>query len=261
MRTRFALLFVFLALAAALIVVLRTSERSGSSPAPPDIATTAPPPPDTGSGQTGRGGTGFGRGGRPTTPIAERFDEVDSALGELVQGRIAFNAPQRMRYGDSGSIGLVASPAMDAESLSTELRRRIGDADPIEVATLQIAPLMEARLEGAPAFDITPLTPVQQPVSRSSPTEWRWTVRALQAGRHQLHLTINAIITVGGERYPRSLDVLNRDIDVDITAAQRVSMFLGTNWQWLLGTVVIPFALWFWNRNRQTSPRRQPRSR
>jgi hypothetical protein len=218
------------------------------------VTTSAPPPSPS-------GGTGFGRGGPPTTPITERFDEVDSALSELVQGRIAFNAPQRMRYGDSESIALVASPTMDAESLSTELRRRIGDVDPIEVATLQIAPLMEARLEGAPAFDITPLTPVQQPVSRSSPTEWRWTARALQSGRHQLHLTINAIITVGGERYPRSLDVLNRDIDVDITAAERVSMFLGTNWQWLLGTVVIPLGLWFWTRNRQTSRRRQPRSR
>jgi hypothetical protein len=185
---------------------------------------------------------------------------VDSALGELVQGRIAFNAPQRMRYGESESIGLVASPTMDAETLSTELRRRIGDADPIEVATLQIAPLMEARLEGAPAFDVTPLTPVQQPVSRSAPTEWRWTARARQTGRHQLHLTINAIITVGGERYPRSLDVLKRDIDVDVTAGQRIGMFLGTNWQWLLGTVVIPLGIWFWNRKRQTGRRRHARS-
>jgi hypothetical protein len=223
------------------------------SPQPPPPPRPAPPPPEP------DGGSGFGRGGRagqPPIPIADRFDEVDTALGELVQGRIAFNTPERMQYGDSRSIALVASPSMDADTLSSELRNRIGRADPVEVATLQIAPLMEARLEGAPAFEVTALTPVQQPVSRSAPTEWRWTVRAAQTGRHQLHLTINAIITVGGERYPRSLDVLNRDIDVDITAGQRIGMFLGTNWQWLVGTVVIPLAVWLWSK-RRTPPRRR----
>jgi hypothetical protein len=223
-------------------------------PQPPPPPRPAPPPPESG------GGSGFGRGGRggqPPIPIADRFDEVDSALGELVQGRIAFNTPERMQYGDSRSIALVASPAMDADTLSSELRNRIGRADPVEVATLQIAPLMEARLEGAPAFEVTALTPVQQPVSRSAPTEWRWTVRAAQTGRHQLHLTINAIITIGGERYPRSLDVLNRDIDVDITAGQRIGMFLGTNWQWLAGTVVIPIVAWLWSKRRNHARRRR----
>jgi hypothetical protein len=158
-----------------------------------------------------------------------------------------------MRLSDSEAIALIASPSMDADTMSAELRNRIGGADSIEIATLRIAPLMEARLEGAPAFEITALTPLQQPVSRSAPTEWRWTVRAMQTGRHQLHLTINAIITVAGERYPRSIDVLNRDIDVEITARQRIGIFLAANWQWLLGTLVIPFAVWLWNQKGKTS--------
>jgi hypothetical protein len=216
-----------------------------------------PPPDQPGSGA---GGTGFGRGGRggqPATPIADRFAEVDAALGELVQGRIAFNTPERMSYGESRPVGVVASPAMDAATLSKELRNRIGGADPVEIATLQIAPLMEARLEGAPSFEVTDLTPVQQPVSGSAPTEWRWTVRAAETGRHQLHLTINAIITVAGERYPRSLDVLNRDIEVDISAGRRIGMFVGTNWQWLLGTIFIPLGLWLWNQQHKKRRKRQ----
>ena len=266
-------LVALLLLVGASVLLFRASESpdAGSSQATPPSTVTgvpppspsppptppprpAPPPPEPG------GGSGFGRGGRagqPPIPIADRFDEVDSALGELVQGRIAFNTPERMQYGDSRSIALVASPSMDADTLSSELRNRIGRADPVEVATLQIAPLMEARLEGAPAFEVTALTPVQQPVSRSAPTEWRWTVRAAQTGRHQLHLTINAIIAVGGERYPRSLDVLNRDIDVEITAGQRIGMFLGTNWQWLAGTVVIPLAVWIWSQRRKQQRRRR----
>ena len=183
-------------------------------------------------------------------PITDRFDEVDAALGDLVVGRVAFNTPERMRFGESRSIALIASPELDATALSTELRNRIGGIDPIAVETLQIAPLMEARLEGAPAFEITALTPARQPVSRSSPTEWRWAVRAAQTGTHTLHLIINAIILVNGERYPRSLDVLNRDIEVEITAGQRVGMFVQNNWQWLLGTVVFPLGIWLWSHRR-----------
>src|SRR5258705_7500736 len=286
LRTFVAVLFVLLVIGGASLLLFRASGPPHSPPTqvppppkgpgapvpspgpePPKPPQPAPPPlptpVETGRGGVsgiGRGGTGFGRGGRagrPPSPIADRFDEVDSALGELVQGRIAFNTPERMQYGDSRSIALVASPAMDADTLSAELRRRIGNADPVEIASLQIAPLMEARLEGAPAFEITALTPVQQPVSRSAPTEWRWTVRAAQTGRHQLHLTINAIITVAGERYPRSLDVLNRDIEVEITAGQRIGMFLGANWQSLVGTVVIPLAGWLWNQRRKHAPPRR----
>ena len=190
-------------------------------------------------------------------PITDRFDEVDAALGDLVVGRVAFNTPERMRFGESRNIALIASPELDAATLSTELRDRIGGVDPIAVESLQIAPLMEAQLEGAPAFEITALTPARQPVSRATPTEWRWAVRAARTGTHTLHLIINAIIVVDGERYPRSLDVLNRDIEVDITAGQRVGMFVENNWQWLLGTVVFPLGIWLWSHRRKQA--RKPR--
>jgi hypothetical protein len=274
-------LFLVVALLGAFFLMLRSSAPPDGVDVPPPGATrgndppvTAPPrpvpDPPTGGGRGGFGSRGgFGRGGRvsqpPTSPtpapagpgrITDRFDEVDAALGELVAGNVAFNAPERMRFGESRTIALVASPALDAATLSTALRDRIGSADPIEVQALQIAPLMEAQLEGTPAFDITALTPIRQPVSRAAPTEWRWSVRANQTGTHALHLTINAIIIVAGERYPRSLDVLNRDIEVDITAAQRIGMFLEENWQWLLGTVAFPLTAWLWSRRRKQARKR-----
>jgi hypothetical protein len=217
-------------------------EPAGVSPGdqPPPAPDPPPPPPAP----------------RPET-ITDRFDEVDAALGDLVAGRVAFNTPERMQFGESRTIALIASPELDAATLSSELRDRIGGVDPIAVETLQIAPLMEAQLEGAPAFEVTALTPARQPVSRISPTEWRWAVRAAQTGTHTLHLIINAIIVVDGERYPRSLDVLNRDIEVDITAGQRVGMFVENNWQWLLGTVVFPLGIWLWSRRSKQS--RKPR--
>jgi hypothetical protein len=261
-----ALLLVLVLLTASFLVFRPPS--SGSATAPPvgnppiSVPPDAPRPPDAVTvPEPGRGG--FGRGGRPTarpTPskpetITDRFDEVDAALGDLVVGRVAFNTPERMQLGESRAIALIASPSLDATTLSTELRDRIGGVDPIAVEMLDIAPLMDVQLEGAPAFEITALTPARQPVSRASPTEWRWVVRAAQTGTHTLHLTINAIIIVAGERYPRSLDVLNRDIEVDITATQRVGMFVENNWQWLLGSVVFPLGIWLWSQRRKQASR------
>ena len=183
---------------------------------------------------------------------------MDAALEDLVSGNVAFNTPQRMQFRESRTIALIASPKLDATALSEELRQRIGGDDPIAVEALQIAPLMEAQLAGAPAFEVAPLTPTRQPVSRAAPTEWRWNVTANETGTQTLHLTINAIVTVDGERFPRSLNVLDRDIEVEITTMQLVGMFVGENWQWLAGTIVIPLALWLWtNRKGSTRKRRK----
>jgi hypothetical protein len=255
---------IFIALAsivAAFIIasMLFLQTRQSPSTELPSTGTTTQPIPDTPkpppTHPTPRGGTGFGRGG--ATQV-DRFAEVDEALGRLVTGHVAFNTPDRMRFGETRAVALVASPELDASTLSKALRTRIGGTDAIAVDTLQIAPVMEAQLEGASAFAITPLTPVRQPVSRASPTEWRWSVRANETGTHALHLTINAVITVAGESYPRSIDVFDRSIRVDISSSQRIGMFLAYNWQWLLGTIAIPLAVWLWSqRRKQRKPRRR----
>ena len=52
---------------------------------------------------------------------------------------------------------------------------------------------MEAQLEGDGAFAIAAVTPLRQPVSRTAPTEWRWSVRANEkrdaraSPQHQRH--------------------------------------------------------------------------
>jgi hypothetical protein len=180
---------------------------------------------------------------------------VDAALSELVSGNLAFNTPERMRFHERRTITLIASPAMNEESLREELRERIGGGDSISVEALQIAPLMEARLEGAPGFEVIPLTGGRQPVGRAAPTEWRWDVRANETGTQTLHLTIDAIVTVGGERFPRSLNVLARKIEVEITPVQQLGRFVERNWQWVAGTVVIPIGVWWWT-NRKNGRRR-----
>lgn len=199
-------------------------------------------------------------GGSPpasTRPLKDRFDEIDTALNELVSGNVALNTPERMWFRESRIIALIASPELDAAMLAKQLRDRIGGDDLIAVEALQIAPLMEANLTGAPAFEVVAVTPNRQVVSRSATTEWRWRVRANEAGKHTLHLAINAVVSVDGERFPRSLSVLNRDIEVEIAMVQQVGLFVQGNWQWLAGTIIIPVAVWLWTSRGSTKRKRR----
>lgn len=197
-----------------------------------------------------------GNGAKAAAALKARFNEVDAALGELVKGHLAFNTPERMEFRESRTIALIASPELDAPALSEALRNRIRRDDPIEVAQVQIAPIMEAQLEGAPAFEVVPLTPVRQPVSSSTPTEWRWRVIAQEPGTRTLHLTMNAVINVGEERFPRVIDVFDREILVEITTGQRVGMFLHEEWEFVVGTILIPLGVWLWT-NRRKGPKKK----
>ena len=211
------------------------------------VACGAPPPGD----QTPSPSPGVPAG-------TDRFAAVDSALDELVAGNVAFNTPDRMLLGESRTITALVSPAFEANRLGEELKRRVGSRAAIQVEAIRVAPVMEATLEGEPAFAVHALTPQQQAVGAATPTEWKWTVTAKQDGVHPLHLGIVVILNVEGERTPRSLPVLDRDIVVDVTASQRITGFLSDNWQFILGTLAIPLVGWFAARNsrRKRRPKR-----
>jgi hypothetical protein len=156
---------------------------------------------------------------------------------------------------ESRTVTALVSPALEANRLGEALKRRVGDGAAIQVEAIRVAPVMEATLEGEPAFAVNPLTPQQQAVGAAAPTEWKWTVTAKQDGVHPLHLGIVVILNVEGERTPRSLPVLDRDIVVDVTASQRIAAFVSNNWQFILGTLVIPLVGWFAARKSRRTRR------
>jgi hypothetical protein len=157
---------------------------------------------------------------------------------------------------ENRTIALVASPTMEAAKLADKVADLVGNRDDISIEKLEIGPLMEAQLKGS-AFEISTLTPVRQPVSGTASTTWEWNIRPNQTGTQTLHLTIDAIVTIAGERLPRSVSVFNRNIDVDVTAGQRIGMFIAGNWQWLTGTVLIPLAVWLWTFRRSSKRKRR----
>jgi hypothetical protein len=106
---------------------------------------------------------------------------------------------------------------------------------------------MEARLS-SPNFAITQVTPEQQAVAHGHVTEWKWEIKPAAEGRHHLHLTLSALLSVGGTSTPRAIRTFDKLIEVEVTWPQRVNSFIQGNWQWLWAALLAPLAGWGWSK-------------
>ncbi|MFO1124528.1 MAG: hypothetical protein U1E25_04035 [Methylocystis sp.] len=183
------------------------------------------------------------------------LDAVDKILDSLPSGNIAFNTPPAMNLTDTAIIQLKLDLARSIE----ELKRTIEAEGQKEGARIKVADRMEARLSG-PNFTITQVTPEQQAVTQGEVTEWTWEVKPTAEGRHHLHLTLSALLSIDGASTQRAIRTFDKFIAVDVTWPQRVSLFVQGNWQWLWAVFLAPFAGWGWNRWSRSKDRSRPTS-
>ena len=164
---------------------------------------------------------------------------VDQILSQLVLGDVAFNAPEKINIEDTVSIRVALSPDQGAAAVSARIEepgKRIAE-------TLQVSNLMQARLTGE-GFKIVAVTPEKQAVS-SGITEWLWDVTPLEEGKHQLTLSMDALITVNGEVVPKTLRTYRKPIEVEVTTSQVAGNLLSEHGKWAWSTLLLPLFAWF----------------
>jgi len=171
---------------------------------------------------------------------------VDKLLEKMEFGAIVFNAPTDINIDDSHQIQLLLSLSETVENLKksvTEQGEKVG-------ATIRVNDRMEAHLSGD-MFQITAITPEIQAVSKSQQTEWKWEIHPKKEGKHKLHLTLTALLDIDGKSTPRAIKTFDKDIEVNVTATQKIDLFFKNNWQWLWAAVLVPVAGWLWKRNKK----------
>ncbi len=153
-----------------------------------------------------------------TTPI-----DVDSILRKMELGNVVFNSPEKININDSAQINLLLSLTEKIEELKKELAgagERIGE-------TIRVTNRMEAKLSGY-NFDITPISPELQAVSKEQNTEWRWEIHPKKEGLQTLHLTLTAHMDVDGHDTARMIKTLDRDIVVSVSNGKKITDWLQT---------------------------------
>lgn len=142
----------------------------------------------------------------------------------LDHGNITFNSPDTMNPRDTAVIQLV----FGLKTTIDDLRQRLETAAEKRGERIRVSDRMEARLSGS-NFTIRAITPEVQDVSRSNHTEWQWEVKPSDDGRHDLHLTLSAILSVDGASPPKTIITVDQEVEVKTTWYQRVRSFFEKN--------------------------------
>jgi hypothetical protein len=223
--------------AAGLLTVVVVYGMALDPESPPGSAgTTRRPPPTVGT--TNPGVTG--------TPDPGDAPTIDSLIAGLRLANVAFNAPTTMRLDRPMVIQLLLSGKQPIR----ELKQKLTALGEQEGAQIRASDAMEADLAGA-GFDIVPVTPTVQLVSRDEMTEWQWEVTPTEAGDRRLHLTLSALIDLGSSEKPYTVRTFQRTLVVNVPLRVRLETFVDENWQWLWTALVVPVGLFLLQRHRR----------
>jgi hypothetical protein len=182
-------------------------------------------------------------------PASSSVELADQSVRQLDWGNIAFNAPASMTYAQPQTVELLLSPSLSIADLQAQLQQKVG----AESARVQISNRMEAQLTGS-GFAIEAHIRDPQWVT-SQQTRWTWKVTPTGHGPQTLHLTLSAYIDIAGRDAPLVVRTFDREIQVNITIAQRASGFIQKNWQWLWAAILVPIAGYLWKRRRKAHRR------
>ena len=209
-----------------------TASFTSPQPPPPPPPGPGPPPPPPG----------------PPGPPGPPPDDIDEILQGLGLGNVAFNAPRELQSGETAVIELLVSRERPIRELQGEITA-LGER---EGAQIRLSNLIEARLTGL-GFKIQAVSDERQPVSRRDITRWRWEIEPVRTGRQRLHLTVSAIVNVGGTESTYTVQTFERVLEIDVAWSDRVSGFLSGNWQWLWTAILLPVGAWLLQRRRRAT--------
>jgi hypothetical protein len=175
--------------------------------------------------------------------------EIDDALGGLRFGNLAFNAPTALRPHQAAEIHLVVSRGQSI----AELKQRVAEVGVKRGARVALSNDMVAHLSGL-GFAIDRITPEQQLVTAVGPTNWLWQIQPTETGTLHLHLTLSAVVLVRGSSQLHSIRTFDQTLTIHVGWGERLTTFLGDNWQWLWTAVLVPIAAFLVRRRRREQP-------
>ncbi len=182
----------------------------------------------------------------------EELEKIDQALGQSLQGSIAYNAPQTMILDDTATIELLLNPSASP----TEVGGQITPGGGLVVtASIEITPRMQAELIPADpdAFIIRPIhKDAEQLIGSAYTTRWAWLVTARKSGPQKLTMVIYRLVRYEGQDKWREVESYNSDIKVNVTWVQRLQAL---DWKWVgatLATSLLIPGFWRWFDGRRS---------
>lgn len=176
----------------------------------------------------------------PVKPAEKAKPNVieDPVISQLYKASLAFVVPSTANINDTLNAQLLIDPSKEVEELAKQLTNK-GTTIKQEI---RVSKKIIAKLTAAD-FDLKDVTPNEQALSSTEPTEWLWELRPKSVGNHEIKLTVVAVIKVDNESSEHHIKTFDKVIKVTITPPQVILGWLSKYWQWLISTLIIPMAI------------------
>ena len=166
----------------------------------------------------------------------------------LVKGKLAYKVPDTMKVNNLYDAMVSIAKSVDNKVLLEGIKDTAG----FKIEGIKISSRLRVSLvdPGKDNFIINPLNNEEQRIDSVDNTVWRWNIKPVKSGNHNLYLKATALILDSklGNTY-KDVPVLDKVIMVRSEPfLNTVLDFWKTYWQWLMGTFIIP--IYFWVRNK-----------
>ena len=181
-------------------------------------------------------------------------EAIEAQLKSLADGRIAHNLPDEMALDEVREVE--ARISQRGLEDPTFILGMLGGAS-VEVLDVKVGPLMKLELVGDPdCFGITRISSPIQSVVDTQYTRWVWTVRAKKTGSYPLLLRVSVRVAIPnrGNDATQDIVVYTAKVRVRVSPWRVARDFAGANWQWLVGTLLIPGVAWVIRGRRRPVP-------
>ena len=183
-------------------------------------------------------------------PIANNTNKnnarTDTVIDQLYTASMAFSAPEKANIKENITIQLFIDPSKEVKELENSLTQPgVRRGAEIKISKVIIASL------SAPDFIIEKVTPEEQAVAQTAPTEWLWTLTPKSTGKNEVKLTITAIVKVDGKEYKYHIKTYEKTMVIVVEPQQVIYDWLAKYWQWLFSTLLLPLGLWLYKRNKK----------
>lgn len=166
--------------------------------------------------------------------------QVDEIEAQLTSAAMQFTVPKTVNINDPIHISLAIDP-------TTSARQLVISAPSVIVADIKISKIVEAQLL-ASDFTVIAISPVRQAMSTVEPTIWEWRLTGAKPGSHDIHLSINAIVSIDHDRAEKTVKTFEETVKVEITTRQWLLELVKQYWQWVWSTLLLPAGVWLWKK-------------
>ena len=112
------------------------------------------------------------------------------------------------------------------------------------IKPIRLEDRMKVSLHGGEDFDIKSVTDEEQYLKQEGFNQWIYDVIPLKSGNKRLRLLVVQRVLKDGKEERIPLNPLERTIVVKVNIPYTVGKVWEKNWQWVIGTLLVPFIVW-----------------